>query len=80
MKSEVSKKIEKLMGRMQCPKNFNCAEDGFENLCKAKDDGLEGYLVCLEEESKNCPFMLDFGSGFLCGCPLRVYICKQLQK
>lgn len=80
MKEEDKKKIEEIMGGMKCPKNFKCGENGFENLCRAKDSGLEGYLDCLEAKSGTCSFAFPFAYGFLCQCPLRVYIAKKLKK
>jgi hypothetical protein len=72
--------IEKIILGFQCPKDFKCYKTGFENLCKAKDGGLEDYLVCLEKNSKSCPFVLTFGFGYFCTCPLRCYIAKKLNK
>ncbi len=80
MKDEHKKKIEEIMVGMQCPKSFKCAEGGFENLCRAEDFGVEKYLDCLVEKPWACSFALSFGSGYLCQCPLRVYIAKKLKK
>jgi hypothetical protein len=80
MKEEVRKKIEVIMGDMQCPKNFKCAESGFEDLCKAKDVGLDSYLKCLESNPSNCNFALSYGYKHFCQCPLRVYLAKKLNK
>ena len=80
MKDEDRKKIEEIMAGMQCAKNFKCAENGFEHLCRAKDFGLETYLECLEEDPWECSFALSFGYGYLCQCPLRVYLAKKLKK
>ncbi len=74
------KTIEEIIGQMQCPKNFKCAEAGFDVLCKAKDFGLECYLKCLEPNPLSCKFALSFGDGHLCQCPLRVYLSKKLKK
>ena len=41
MKVVDRKKIEEVMGEIRCPKNFKCAESGFEQLWKAKETGLE---------------------------------------
>ncbi len=78
MKEEYRKKIEELIGQMQCPKDFKCAESGFENLCKARDLGLESYLECLEDNPSRCLFAQSFGNKYYCRCPLRVYLAKQL--
>jgi hypothetical protein len=81
MKEQDRMKIEEIMQGMQCPKNFKCADSGFEGLCKAKDFGLETYLECLEENPGNCSFALSFGySYFFCECPLRVFLGKKLKK
>ena len=80
MKEEVRKKIEVIMGDMQCPKNFKCAESGFEDLCKAKDVGLDSYLKCLESNPSNCNFALSYGYKHFCQCPLRVFLAKKLNK
>jgi len=80
MDDEVRKKIDRLMAGMQCPKGFSCSERGFARLCKAKDIGLESFLVCLEERPEACPFALSFGDSYLCQCSLRVYLSKELKK
>ena len=80
MKEEVRKKIEEIKAGMKCLKGFKCADSGFEQLCKAIDFGLKGYLDCLEENHGTCPFALSFGNGHLCQCPLRVYLSKELKK
>jgi hypothetical protein len=78
--NNIKKEIKEIIGQMQCPKDFICAKNGFEHLCKAKDFGLEKYLDCLEESPSKCKFALSFGKGYLCHCPLRVYISKKLKK
>ncbi len=80
MRDDDKKKIEEIIGKMKCPKNFKCAESDFENLCKAKDFGLDSYLECLEENPQQCKFVLRFGKGHFCNCPLRVYLGKKLKK
>ena len=79
MKEEDKKKIEEIMWGMKCPKDFQCAKSGFENLCKAKDFGLDNYLECLEENPRACLFALPFGYGYFCQCPLRVFLSKKLK-
>ncbi len=83
MKEEDRKKIREIINGIQCPKNFRCAESGFENLCKAKDFGDEQRLHCLAAASEPCSFavMYDFGIKIrFCQCPLRVYLAKNLSK
>jgi len=80
MKNDGRKRIEKIIGKIQCPKRFKCVESGVENLCKAKDFGLEDYLECLEEIPPQCTFAFPFGTVYFCQCPLRVYLAKKLKK
>lgn len=79
MDNNIKEEIEEIIGQMQCSKDFICAKDGFEHLCKAKDFGLEKYLDCLDESPMECTFALSFANGYLCQCPLRVYISKKLR-
>jgi hypothetical protein len=80
LKDEDLEKIEAIIGKMSCPKMFKCADSGFEKLCKARDFGVESYLDCLDEKSSECPFALPFGEGYLCQCPLRVFLAKKHNK
>lgn len=80
MRDEDRQKIEEIMSGMKCPKNFRCADHGFEMLCKGKDFGVERYIDCLEKDAFKCPFAVSFGGSFLCQCPLRVYLAKKLKK
>ena len=80
MKEEDRKKIEEIMSGMQCPKNFQCSENDFERLCKAKDFVLEDYLECLEGNPSLCSFSVHLGYRHFCKCPLRVYLTKNLNK
>jgi hypothetical protein len=74
------KEIERIIGQMQCSKDFQCYESGFENLCKARDIGLDTFLECLEEPPQKCLFTISHGGAYYCKCPLRVYIGKELKK
>ena len=41
MEQNQKQEIEKIIGGIKCPKDFKCYKSGFENLCKAKDIGIE---------------------------------------
>lgn len=79
MKEEYRKKIKETIGEMKCPKDFKCVESGFENLCKAKDYGMEKFLECLDANPLDCMFAFPFGYSYLCACPIRVYIPRKLK-
>ncbi len=72
-------KVEEIIGKMSCPKDFKCADSDFKYLCLAKDIGLESHLQCLEKSPFECYFALEFDDKFYCACPLRIYLCKHLE-
>ena len=72
--------IGKIIDRIKCTKDFECYKSGFKNLGKARDIGVEGYAECLEDNPAACAFSVPFGYGFLCKCPLRIYIAKKLKQ
>jgi hypothetical protein len=80
MKQEEMEKMEEIMGELKCQKDFRCYRSGLEDLCKARDIGLESHLECLEEAPYRCPFSVHFGRSYYCHCPLRVYIAKKLSR
>jgi hypothetical protein len=70
--------IKKIASGIECSKDFRCHKSGLEGLCKARDIGLERYVECLGDEPHSCEFSLSFGRGYLCTCPVRIYIAKNL--
>lgn len=80
MREEDRRLIEEIIGGMTCPKGFRCAESGFENLCQARDFGVESYLDCLDQSREHCRFALPFADIYLCQCPLRVFLAKKLRR
>lgn len=80
MDEKTKKELEEIIDGMECPKDFVCYRSGFENLCRAKDVGVELFLECLEETPENCKFSIMIGHSYLCQCPLRYYIFKKLNK
>ena len=79
MDEEQKRQLEEIMAGMECMRGFDHCKDGFENLCEAKDRGMEGYVDCLEEKPVTCGFAVPFGEGVFCKCPVRVYIAKNLR-
>ena len=80
MKEDDKRKIAEIKADMKCRKNFGCEDSGFLGICKARDAGIEKFLDCLDEDNRvGCLFSLPFGDGYLCSCPLRVYIGKNLE-
>jgi hypothetical protein len=80
MEKDHQKEIEEIISQLQCSKDFECYTSGFETLCKAEDVGMVENLRCLEEDPRNCLFLLTTPHTNYCHCPLRVYIAKELKK
>jgi len=80
LENAVQENIEEMIVGLQCPKHFSCYTSHFKNLCKARDVGLESFVVCLMNDPLACKFSLQFGDVFFCQCKLRVYIAKNLKK
>lgn len=76
--------IEEMMQNLSCPKDFACYRSGLASLCSAKDIGTDICLECLEPNPLSCQFSLAtgdsylFGDTYLCACPIRVYLCRNL--
>jgi len=64
------------LGALKCEKGLTCAESGLEILCKAESIGSESHMICLEKSPK-CSFMISFGYGYMCKCPVRIFISKE---
>jgi hypothetical protein len=73
-------KVEQILGGIRCPKNLQCCESGFVDICRAEDVGLDSFLKCLEGEPRDCVYSIGYGENYYCKCPLRVYIAKHLKK
>jgi hypothetical protein len=71
--------VSELMGPLICEKDFQCCMSGLEDLCKAKSVGGGSYLVCLQKYPTKCPF-ISIKHGYMCRCPLRIYLAKKLKK
>ncbi len=80
MDDELKRKIEEIIGQMECPKDFRCARNGFETLCEAKDCGVAGLIYCLEDNPMLCKFALPFGFTYVCRCPLRAIIARKIAR
>ena len=68
-----------LLGALKCEKGLLCAESGSEVFCKAERIGSDTHMICLEK-SPRCSFQIDFGHGYMCKCPVRIFISKEFRK
>ena len=79
MDQESKKEIEEIIGLFECPRDFRCYKSGLEVLCKARSVADGSMLICFEEHPHECKF-LALERGYICECPLRIYIAKKLKK
>jgi hypothetical protein len=78
MDDHTMRRIREIIDGMSCPKDFRCASNGFEALCRALDRGMDSFLVCLEDDGEFCNFRMRYGDAYYCSCPLRVYLARRL--
>ena len=82
------KEMQKIMASMPCKIDFECYKSSSEKICKAEYN--EHGLVCKTSQmldkpilSYDCDYMLYLGSAYdyyMCQCPLRIYIAKNLKR
>jgi hypothetical protein len=80
IQQNIQEDVEEIIDGLKCPKDFSCYTSNFKSLCRAKDVGLESFIVCMASDSAECKFSIQFGGLIFCQCPLRVYIAKNLHK
>ncbi len=71
-------RIKEILGEISCPKDYQCVDSGFRALCKAEDVGSDHFMRCLEADPDGCPFAIPCRGAVYCECPLRVFICRNL--
>ncbi|MEE9223983.1 MAG: hypothetical protein V3U51_04465 [Thermoplasmata archaeon] len=56
--------VKEIIDKTDCPKDFRCCKSGFDVLCKARDIGLDSFLVCLDDDPPDCVFSLTYGTKY----------------
>ena len=80
MNPEHKKKIEEIMGNMECPYDFRCRKSEFNNLCKVKYENSGVFLECIDIDIKDCKFRFRIDKKHYCRCPLRIHTFKTLKR
>ena len=62
------------------PQGCKWYKPGFGFTCKARDNGLESFVECLEMHSYMCKSSVFYGYSYYCSSPARVHIAKELKK
>lgn len=73
------KEMEEIVDEVDCPNDFKCFKLEPEEILKARNIGIEGYLDCSEDKPQECEFALPFGEKYICKCPVRVYIAQNTE-
>jgi len=81
MEQLTREKVKNLLGDMVCNKDLRCVEQGYDELCRAKDIGDKSFLVCLDEDSE-CSFTSFPGESdhWWCKCPVRMFIKREYDR
>ncbi|MBW2566270.1 MAG: hypothetical protein JRE24_05150 [Deltaproteobacteria bacterium] len=78
MEETYAQRMEQLIGSF--PEGSKCHKRDVENLCKARDIGMDSFVLCLEEKPFECISSVCFARSWYCSCPPRVHIAKELKK
>jgi len=71
--------VEKIVGRLQCPEDFYCYQSSHNWLSNREKRDGHPSSICLNEKLPGCNFSIPSQNNFLCKCPLRDYIAKELE-
>lgn len=67
---------------MDCPKDFKCYKNNFENLCEPKGiigDFVECGCNSCSDDPQTCKYGTSFGNSNFCNCPLRTFVAKKFR-
>jgi colicin import membrane protein len=72
-------KIDEIKTQMDCPKRFECAEDRFVDMCKAKVSRKGQDVLCKEGRRCNCRYQKPSFWFWkrLCTCRMRQYVARK---
>ena len=71
--------VEKIIGGLKCPKDFYCYKWRYDSLSNKGNSGMKSFSTCLDDKLQDCAFSVLGQNNFLCKCPLREYIFKELR-
>jgi len=80
MERNLKQELKYFVSERECPKGFRCLEKGIKDFCRTKKVAIEDFLICLEENSEKCKYVVSFGIFHFCQCPERYYIKNKLDK
>ena len=73
--------VRRIMTAVDCPKDFRCHEEGFENMCRTLVHKGANAVQCKSLGGPGCPMSYVFSDDILfCRCRLRRYVALELGK
>lgn len=81
MSKEDIEELANIIKELNCPKNLQCCQTGFEKVCCVRLREPEGVFECMDESPADCKFAVShYDQFFICQCPLRKYIAGKFKK
>lgn len=80
MEARERQKLNELRSQVKCAKNFYCVSSRFNKLCSARYRWETNELECLEDRNGPCDLGISREERVMCGCALRIYIEKNLDR
>jgi hypothetical protein len=72
--------VEDIISEVNCERDCECHNSGFENLGRVTIFGEADLVECLEDRAKTCESAVHFADSYFCYCPVRAYIAKNLNR
>lgn len=73
---EIKVALERIMQKIDCPKDYICYRDDFKQLCKVEVASAKGdRFLCVD--AAPCKLSIQ---GMYCNCPVRKYIALKIEK
>lgn len=76
---EHKSRIEKIISKMECLRNFVCYKSGSKKLNEIKVITDGEMIECLRENPLRCKYALCYGSLTFCQCPICNYIARNFE-
>lgn len=81
MKQKHKPGIEEIAGGLDCPQDFLCYQQHYENFVEARSLEEDKPLVaCFKKGRVVCNFLYSLENDYYCTCFFAIYIAKQLKK
>lgn len=75
--NEIERRIASIKEKMECPREFECLGNGFENFFRGSNFTGGDFPEC--KEKIGCQFKSKFGFLYLCRCPLRMHMFSRIK-